>query len=509
MQHGGDLIHLLVGDLGDVNQTLDLVVDLNDGAEVQDLGDLALDDGPDGVAAIHDGPGVLGELLDAQGEALVVHIDGQDLGFHFVVLVVGVLGVLDLGGPGDVRHMHQAVDAILDAQEQPEGGDVADLGADDRANGVGLAEALPGVLFDLLHAQGDALVLDVDVQNDGVHIVAGADHLGGVLDALGPAHLGDMHQALDALFQLNERAVIGEVHDLAADALGHGILLGDMQPGILGDLLEAKGDALALGVKLEDLHAHFVAHIEHLGGVVDPAPGHVRDVQEAVDAPQVHEAAVLGDVLDDAIHHLALLEVLQGLALELLALFFKEGAAGQHDVPTLLVELDDLELEALPEVALKVTHGAEVNLGAGQEGLDADVDRQTTLDAAGDDAFHQFTTGAGGFDLVPDLQLLGLVLGELDGTFFVLQFVHIDIDGVAFFDGDGAVHFDELVSRDHALGLIADVHGHEILGDHHNPTLDNLARFDAVIGLSLVQQGFELVKVARPIHHVDFLVGHC
>ncbi len=32
-----------------------------------------------------------------------------------------------------------------------------------------------------------------------------------------------------------------------------------------------------------------------------PAPGHVGDVQEAVDATEVHERAVVGDVLDHAV----------------------------------------------------------------------------------------------------------------------------------------------------------------------------------------------------------------
>ena len=308
-----------------MHQTLDVVVQLDDGAEVQDLGHLAGEDGADGVPALDRGPRVRLDLLDAQGEALVLDVDVEDLGLDFLPLLVGVLGVLLLGGPGDVRHVHQPVDAVLDAEEEAEGRDVADLRADDGADRVGLPQALPGVLLDLLHAEGDPLVLHVDVQDQRLDDVAGADHLGGVLHPLGPAHLGDVHQALDALLELDERAVVGEVDHLAGDLRIDVVPLDHVQPRILGDLLEAQGDPLGLGVELQDLDLHLVAHAEHLGGVVDPAPGHVGDVEEAVDPAEVHEATVLGDVLDDPVDDLADLEVLEGLLLELLALLLEKG----------------------------------------------------------------------------------------------------------------------------------------------------------------------------------------
>ena len=43
--------------------------------------------------------------------------------------------------------------------------------------------------------------------------------------------------------------------------------------------------------------------------MVDAAPAHVGDVQQAVDAAQVDERAELGDVLDDALAELADLEL--------------------------------------------------------------------------------------------------------------------------------------------------------------------------------------------------------
>lgn len=85
------------------------------------------------------------------------------------------------------------------------------------------------------------------------------------------------------------------------------------------------------------------------------APGHVGDVQQAVDAAQVHERAVIGDVLDHALDHGTFVQGLE----QLLALFahagFQHLAARQHDVVALAVELDDLELEGLALVGVSLT----------------------------------------------------------------------------------------------------------------------------------------------------------
>ena len=61
-----------------------------------------------------------------------------------------------------------------------------------------------------------------------------------VLDALGPGHLGDVHQALDALLDLDEGAVVGEADHLALDAGADRVLLVGAVPRVLLDLLEAE-----------------------------------------------------------------------------------------------------------------------------------------------------------------------------------------------------------------------------------------------------------------------------
>src|SRR5207248_4742604 len=107
-------------------------------------------------------------------------------------------------------------------------------------------------------------------------------------------------QAFDARLQFDERAVVGDVGDAAGEARVERILRLDALPGIIEQLLHAERDAVGLVVDLDDLDLHRLADGEHLGRVIDPAPGDIGDVQQAVDAADVYECSVNGDVLDHA-----------------------------------------------------------------------------------------------------------------------------------------------------------------------------------------------------------------
>ena len=68
-----------------------------------------------------------------------------------------------------------------------------------------------------------------------------------------------------------------------------------------GELLEAEGDAVLVLVELENLGFEFLTNLNDFARVADATPGEVRDVEETVDATEVDEGAVVGDVLDDVL----------------------------------------------------------------------------------------------------------------------------------------------------------------------------------------------------------------
>src|SRR5690606_34592066 len=169
-------------------------------------------------------------------------------------------------------------------------------------------------------------------QHHDFHFLAGGDDLAGVDVLLGPAHLGNVDQAFDARLQFHESAVFGDVGDGAIDLRADGILGGDAFPRIAFELLHAEADALRFGVDANDLNGDGVTDVDHFARVVDPLVAHIGDVEQAVDAAEVHEGAVIGDVLHHTFAHLAFGELVDQFAALFGAGFFQHGAARNDDV---------------------------------------------------------------------------------------------------------------------------------------------------------------------------------
>src|ERR1700748_3834857 len=109
-----------------------------------------------------------------------------------------------------------------------------------------------------------------------------------------------MDEALDALFQLDECAVVGDRKNAATNLRTDGVALDGIEPRVRRKLLEAERDALLLLVKLEHLDLDLVANVDEIAGVSEAAPAHVSDVEQAIEATQIDERAVVGEVLDGA-----------------------------------------------------------------------------------------------------------------------------------------------------------------------------------------------------------------
>ncbi len=171
-------------------------------------------------------------------------------------------------------------------------------------------------------------------------------------------------------------------------------------------------------------------------------------MQQAIDAAQVDERAVVGDVLHRPAQHLALGQRLERGLLLLGVLFLEQRLARQDDIAALLVDLDDAHAEFLSAQRVEVPDRAHVDLRTREEGADADVHRQAALDPLDDAANDDFPLGVGLFDLVPDLHLLGLLARQHDVAFTVFGTLEQDVDGVAPLHGHVAGFIQELMNLD-------------------------------------------------------------
>src|SRR5205085_1699286 len=209
------------------------------------------------------------QLLHAERDPLLLDVDVEHHGLHHLALAVEIEGLLAGHAPGDVRHVDHAVHVAVEADEQAELGRVLDLALDLGADRVLGGEIGPGIGLRLLEAERDAALLLVHLDHRHVHLLRGGDDLARVNVLLGPAHLGDVDQTLDARLELDEGAIFGDVGDPALEHAADRISGGRALPGIALQLLHAEADALGVAVDADDLHLHRVADVDDFGGVAD------------------------------------------------------------------------------------------------------------------------------------------------------------------------------------------------------------------------------------------------
>jgi hypothetical protein len=121
--------------------------------------------------------------------------------------------------------------------------------------------------------------------------------------------------------------------------------------------------------------------------VVDAAPGDVGDVQQAVDAAEVHEGAVVGDVLDHAVEDHAFLEALDSSARCSARVSSSTARRETTMLPRARSILRIWKGCGAAHQRADVAHRADVDLAARQEGhRAAEVDGEAALHAAEDHA---------------------------------------------------------------------------------------------------------------------------
>ena len=202
--------------------------------------------------------------------------------------------------------------------------------------------------------------------------------------------------------------------------------------------------------------------------MLDAAPGQIGDVQQAVDAAQVDERAVVGDVLDDALDHGAFG---QGLQQRLRALRpWLASSTARRDTTTLLRLRSSLMTlnSILAFERRRVLDRADIHQRTRQEGADAvDHDGQAALDLAADHARDERRLFPGPFPGPSrrrgawPCRATGVVSPKPSSSDF-----DGDLDEIADLDFEFAAIVAEFFDGDEAFGLQSGVDDDEIRRRH-------------------------------------------
>ena len=206
--------------------------------------------------------------------------------------------------------------------------------------------------------------------------------------------------------------------------------------GIGLELLHAQADALGLRIEPDHLDLDLLADLQRLGRMIDAPPGDVGDMQQPIDAAEIDEGAVVGDVLHHAVEDLAFLK-----ALDQLARAARRGSppAPRGARPTMLPRARSILRIwngcGEPISGTDVAHGPDIDLAAGQERHGAaEIDGEAALHPAVDRAVDPLLGLERLLEVGPSLLAPRLLARQDDRAIPVFVALDIEFDDIAGLD---------------------------------------------------------------------------
>ena len=109
LEHVLDFIHVIFGDLGNVHQPINVVLQANERAEAGEFRDFAGDEVADFVMFVDVVPRIGAELFNAARNALVGFVDFENKGFGFVAFLEDFRWMIDFARPRNIPVGRNAV----------------------------------------------------------------------------------------------------------------------------------------------------------------------------------------------------------------------------------------------------------------------------------------------------------------------------------------------------------------------------------------------------------------
>ena len=189
-------------------------------------------------------------------------------------------------------------------------------------------------------------------------------------------------------------------------------------------------------------------------------PRQLGDVNEAVDPTEVDEGTEVNDGGHDTTANLALLEGVQEVGANLGLSLLKPCAAGQNNVVTVLIQLNNLGFDLTTDVRSKIANTTHLNEGCGKEATQTDIQDQAALDDLDDGTGNNAVFFLDLLDLSPCALVLCTLLGQEQATFLVLLLENQGLDLIT--NGNHIIRVDivldgKLAREDNTLGLGANV----------------------------------------------------
>src|SRR5206468_771548 len=118
---------------------------------------------------------------------------------------------------------------------------------------------------------------------------------------------------------------------------------------------------------------------------------HVTDVENPVDAAEVDEGAVSGDIFHRSLQYNTLLDNLQDFLFERIAFFFQNRAARHHDIAARAIKFQNRKAIFGADEFVQIARRADIDMGPRKKSRHPDIDFKPAFDFADDITLNSFS----------------------------------------------------------------------------------------------------------------------
>src|SRR5215475_6587141 len=201
--------------VGDVNETVNSLFDLDKCAEISQIPHTSFDSRPDTIALLQCLPGIRFDLFDAEADPAGVLIDLEHLRFDILPRREEFRRMFHPLRPAHLRDMHQTFDPRFEFDKSAVIGQRDYLPSNSRPDRITLDRCRPRVRDQLFVSEADALFVLIELEHFHLNRLADSEQFVWILDAT-PRHIGDVQQTIESA-EINEGAIFRNILDLTFD----------------------------------------------------------------------------------------------------------------------------------------------------------------------------------------------------------------------------------------------------------------------------------------------------
>src|SRR6476469_3240992 len=134
-------------------------------------------------------------------------------------------------------------------------------------------------------------------------------------------------------------------------------------------LFQTKADTLLLIIEIKYYYFQFLIKFKYFTWMADTSPADIRDIQQTVEATQIHERTEIGNVLNSSFKYLASFKLTHDLCTLCFDITFNKRFVRNHGILNGFVDLNHFKFHGLTNELIVISYRLHIDLGSWKEGF--------------------------------------------------------------------------------------------------------------------------------------------